>query len=221
VRSINRLARGIGQGSRDRLAADVVRLLDAPYPTKGGMLDRAGTLQRRYAALSGLSAEHMGRTAAWRFHDLGRRLERALTVTRALRVFGMAQASADDLSSLLDLADSQISYRQRYLTGIARVPVVDLVALDPGNPRSLAFQICRICEHLAALPVLEDDGMEEPQQTQGTVLTAIVSTATAAGLDAEVLGDVERRLFQLSEAIARRYFLQGAEPLRAAGMVLA
>jgi len=53
------------------------------------------------------------------------------------------------------------------------------------------------------------------------VLTAIVSTATAAGLDAEVLGDVERRLFQLSEAIARRYFLQGAEPLRAAGMVLA
>ena len=221
VRTINRLARGIGQGSRDRLAADVVRLLDAPYPAKGGMLERAGSLQRRYAALSGLSAEHMGRTAAWRFHDLGRRLERALTVTRAVRAFGMAQASLDDLTTLLDLADSQISYRQRYLTGIARVPVVDLVALDPGNPRSLAFQICRICEHLAALPVLEDDGMEEPQQTQGTVLTAIVSTATAAGLDADVLGDVERRLFQLSEAVARRYFLQGAEPLRAAGMVLA
>ena len=221
VRAINRLARNIGQGSRDRLAADVVRLLDAPYPPKGGMLERAGSLQRRYAALSGLSAEHMGRTAAWRFHDLGRRLERALTVTRAVRAFGMAQASLDDLTTLLDLADSQISYRQRYLTGIARVPVVDLVALDPGNPRSLAFQICRICEHLAALPVLEDDGMEEPQQTQGTVLTAIVSTATAAGLDAEVLGDVERRLFQLSEAVARRYFLQGAEPLRAAGMTLA
>ena len=221
VRAINRLARGIGQGSRDRLAADFVRLLDAPYPVKGVMLERAGSLQRRYAALSGLSAEHMGRTAAWRFHDLGRRLERAQTVTRAVRAFGMAQASLDDLSTLLDLADSQISYRQRYLTGIARVPVVDLVALDPGNPRSLAFQICRICEHLAALPVLEDDGMEEPQQAQGSVLTAIVSTATAATLDADVLGDVERRLFQLSEAVARRYFLQGAEPLRAGGMVLA
>lgn len=221
VRAINRLARGIGQGSRDRLAADVVRLLDAPYPAKGGLLDRAGTLQRRYAALSGLSAEHMGRTAAWRFHDLGRRLERALTVKRALRACGMAQASLDDLSTLLDLADSQISYRQRYLSGIARVPVVDLVALDPGNPRSLAFQVCRIGEHLAALPVLEDDGMEEPQQAQGTVLHAIVTTATAAALNAEILGDVERRLFQLSEAIARRYFLHGAEPLRAAGMVLA
>ncbi|WP_242138462.1 circularly permuted type 2 ATP-grasp protein [Sphingomonas sp. TREG-RG-20F-R18-01] len=221
VRTINRLARGIGQGSRDRLAADVIRLLDAPFPSRGGMLDRAGSLQRRYAALSGLSAEHMGRTASWRFHDLGRRLERATTMTRAIRAFGLARASGDDLSTLLDLADSQISYRQRYLTGMARVPVVDLVALDPNNPRSLAYQIVRICEHLKDLPVLEDDGMEEPQQAQGTVLHAIVSTATAAALDADILGDVERRLFQLSEAIARRYFLQGAEPLRAAGMVLA
>ncbi len=221
VRTINRLARGIGQGSRDRLAADVVRLLDAPYPTKGGMLDRAGSLQRRYAALSGLSAEHMGRTAAWRFHDFGRRVERALTIARAVRAFGLAHAGTDDLSTLLDLADSQISYRQRYLTGIARLPVVDLVALDPGNPRSLAFQICRICEHLQALPVLEDDGMEEPQQAQGVALNAIVATATAALLDADMLGDVERRLYRLSDAVARRYFLQGAEPLRAAGMVLA
>ena len=221
VRAINRLARGIGQGSRDRLAADVTRLLDAPYPPRGGMLERAGSLQRRYAALSGLAAEHMGRTAAWRFHDVGRRTDRALSVARAIRSFGMPHASADDLSTLLDLADSQISYRQRYLTGIARVPVVDLVALDPGNPRSLAFQVERLCEHMRALPVLQDDGMEEPQQAQATMLHAMVSCASAAGLDADMLGEVERRLFQLSEAIARRYFLQGAEPLRAAGMVLA
>ena len=221
VRVINRLARGIGRGSRDRLAADMVKLLDAPFPTKGGMLDKAGSLQRRYAALSGLSAEHMGRTAAWRFHDLGRRIERALTVTRAVRVFGMPNGTVDDLSTLLDLADSQISYRQRYLTGIARVPMVDLVALDPGNPRSLAFQVDRICDHMRALPVLGDDGMDEPQQAVATALVSIVSTATAATLDESVLGDLERRLFALSDAVARRYFLQGAEPLRAGGLTLA
>lgn len=215
------MARGIGQGSRDRLSADMVRLLDAPMPTRGGMLDRAGSLQRRYAALSGLSAEHMGRTASWRFHDLGRRIERALVVTRALWAFGLTGASADDLSTLLDIADSQISYRQRYLTGIARVPVVDLVALDPGNPRALAFQIDAICAHMKALPVLGDDGMDEAQQAQAAGLMAIVSTATAAGLDADMLADIERRLFALSDAVARRYFLQGAEPLRAAGMTLA
>lgn len=221
VREINRHARSIGQGSRDRLSADVIRLLDAPHPTRSGMLDRAGSLQRRYAALSGLSGEHMSRTASWRFHDLGRRIERALTLTRAVWAFGLGGASADDLSTLLDLADSQISYRQRYLTGIARVPVVDLVALDPGNPRALAFQIEAICAHMKALPVLEDDGMDEAQQAQATMLNAIICTATAAGLNADVLGDIERRLFALSNAVARRYFLQGAEPLRAAGMTLA
>ncbi|MFX8922150.1 alpha-E domain-containing protein, partial [Acinetobacter baumannii] len=90
VRAINRIARAIGAGSRDRLSGDMMRLLDAPFPTTGGILDRAGSLQRRYAALAGLTAEHMSRTAAWRFLDLGRRLERASAIARAVRAFGMA-----------------------------------------------------------------------------------------------------------------------------------
>ena len=49
-------------------------------------------------------------------------------------------------------ADSQITYRPRYLMVAARAPVLDLVVLDPGNPRSVAFQIDRIEAHLAALP---------------------------------------------------------------------
>jgi len=221
VAEINRSARGIGEGSRDRLSADMIRLLDAPFPTHRGMLDRAGSLQRRYAAIAGLSAEHMGRTAAWRFHDLGRRVERGLAITRATRAFGLPGASIDDLSTLLDLGDSQISYRQRYLTGIARIPVVDLVALDPGNPRALAYQVEKIVAHLAELPVLDDDGMAEPQQIEATAIRALVSTAQATTLQADVLNQVERRFFALSEAVARRYFLQGAEPLRASGLTLA
>jgi uncharacterized alpha-E superfamily protein len=163
----------------------------------------------------------MGRTASWRFHDLGRRVERAMAMTRALRLFGMPGATADDLSTLLDLADSQISYRQRYLTGIARIPVVDLVALDPGNPRSLAYQAERINERLRDLPVLSDDGMPEPQQAHGRSLAAALAMTTAATLEPDALGDIERRLAHLSESVARRYFLQGAEPLREGGLTLA
>jgi uncharacterized alpha-E superfamily protein len=221
VATINRLARGIGEGSRDRLSADMVRLLEAPFPTHRGMLDRAGSLQRRYVAIAGLSAEHMGRTAAWRFHDLGRRVERAMAMTRALRLFGMPGATADDLSTLLDLADSQISYRQRYLTGIARVPVLDLLALDPGNPRGLAFQAAALSAHLNALPVLSDDGLAEAQQEQARSIAATLVTARATAIDDTWLADLQSRLWSLSEAIARRYFLHGAEPLRAAGLVLA
>ncbi len=221
VRMTNRQARTIGEGSRDRLSADMIRLLDAPYPTRGHLLDRAGSLQRRFAALAGLSAEHMGRTDGWRFHDLGRRIERARCVTNALLALGSESASADDLSTLLDLANSQISYRQRYLTGIARVPVLDLVALDPGNPRGLAYQAVEIAAHLARLPTLDDDGIAEAQQAQATALVALVTTTRAVEVDDTMLNEVTSRLSALSNAVARRYFLQGAEALRAAGLTLA
>ena len=225
VAVLNNWARAIGDGARDRLSADTIRLLEAPFPAQRGMLDRTGSLQRRYAALSGLAAEHMVRTDSWRFLDLGRRVERAGAVARSTRLFGMAGAHGDrgpdDLSTLLDLVDSQITYRQRYPTGLARVAVVDLVALDPNNPRSLAYQVHCITERLRELPVLTDDGMAEPQQALGIALAATLAIASAAGLDAETLGDIERRLGTLSDAIGRRYFLQGAEPLRAAGLTLA
>ncbi|GGB23888.1 hypothetical protein GCM10011380_11950 [Sphingomonas metalli] len=221
VRAINRHARSIGEASRDRLSADMVRLLEAPFPSQRGLMERAGSLQRRYAAIAGLYAEHMVRNDSWRFHDLGRRIERAIAIARALRLFGLAGAGSDDLSTLLDLADSQISYRQRYPSGLARIAVVDLVALDPNNPRALAFQLDRIRQRLFQLPVLGDDEMAEPQQAQATALQAALSIATAADLDADALGDIERRLAALSDAIARRYFLQGAEPLRAVGLTLA
>ncbi|PXA93004.1 hypothetical protein DMC47_22885 [Nostoc sp. 3335mG] len=221
IRAINAQARDLGAISRDRLSADMIQLLDAPFPTKGSLLDRAGTLQRRYSALAGLSAEHMARTDAWRFHDLGRRVERAMATIRCIRAFGGAEATADDLSTLLDLANSQISYRQRYLTGLARVPVLDLVMLDSFNPRAVAFQIGKISAHLNKLPLLSDDGLAEPQQEGARELAAIIVTARATSIGEPMLQDLDAKLALLSRSIAHRYFLQGAEPLRAAGMTLA
>lgn len=221
VRTINRQARLIGEVSRERLSADMIRLLDAPFPDRGVLLDRAGTLQRRYSALAGQAAEHMARTDAWRFHDMGRRVERAMATIRFVRAFGGPEATSDDLSTLLDLLDSQISYRQRYLTGIARLPVIDLVTLDPGNPRAVAFQVMAIHEHLSRLPVLSDDGLAEPQQEEARELAAQLATARADSIHDTMLAGIEGRLARLSDAVARRYFLHGAEPLRAAGLVLA
>ncbi|HVJ03479.1 MAG TPA: alpha-E domain-containing protein, partial [Sphingomonas sp.] len=165
--------------------------------------------------------EHMARTDAWRFHDMGRRVERAMSTIRFVRAFGGPEATSDDLSTLLDLLDSQISYRQRYLTGIARLPVIDLVTLDPGNPRGVAFQVMAIHEHLSRLPVLSDDGLAEPQQEQARELAAQLATTRADRIHDSMLAGIETRLARLSDAVARRYFLHGAEPLRAAGLVLA
>jgi hypothetical protein len=42
VRAINRQARLIGEVSRERLSADMIRLLDAPFPQRGGCSTRPG-----------------------------------------------------------------------------------------------------------------------------------------------------------------------------------
>ena len=221
VASLLHAARGIGAGSRERLSADVWRLLDKPLPDQGPLNVRASALSERLSALAGLSAENMGRTASWRFLDLGRRLERAVGVCRLLKTFGVDDPSADDLFLLLDLSSSAISYRQRYPGGLAVLAVRDLVALDGSNPRSLAFQVEAIAAHLAALPRLADDGMAEPQQIEATALAANLATFPAAALDGHAVQGIENRLMSLSDAIGRRFFLRGGTPLRASGLTLA
>lgn len=226
VRTLLGILHGIAEGTRDRLSAEVWRLIDAPLPAistadAAKLLESATGLQERFSALAGLAAENMGRTAGWRFQDLGRRIERAILVCRLLRNFAHNEASGDDLNTLLDLTDSQISYRARYHTGLALVPVRDLVGLDPYNPRSVAYQVQRARDHLRALPSLRDDGMDEDHQLMATELGALIDIAKAESLGAEAVLAIENRLLALSEAIGRRFFLQGSETIRAAGMTLA
>jgi uncharacterized circularly permuted ATP-grasp superfamily protein/uncharacterized alpha-E superfamily protein len=214
-------ARTIGAGSRERLSPDFSRLLDAPFPRAGRFEEKHIHLKARFAAFAGLASEHMGRTAGWRFHDLGRRTERAITLCRLISAFGNDLASGEDLLMLLELCDVQISYRQRYSTGLALLPVRDLVGLDPYNPRSIAFQIAAIKEHLDALPRLHDDGMDEAQQTAATALAARIATLSAQTLNGLACYALEQQLLALSDLISHRFFLRGGETLRASGMTLA
>jgi len=101
------------------------------------------------------------------------------------------------------------------------VPVRDLVALDTYNPRSIAFQVARIREHLAALPVLRDDGFDEEPAMLATELGYVMSTARAESLSPKTMLGIENRLMGVSDAIGRRFFLQDAETVRAPGMTLA
>lgn len=223
VRALLERARVIGEGTRERLASDVWRLLDAPWPESERTFERTAALTMRLSALSGLSAENMGRTAGWRFLDLGRRVERAVTVATLARTFAFADdgTSEDDLAMLLALTGNEIGYRQRYPTGMARGPALDLVVLDTLNPRSMAYQVARIVRHLDALPRLSDDGMAEPQQQRATAIAAAVATLAAPTLGAEALGELIARVLDLSDAVASRFFLRGGEPLRATGLTLA
>jgi uncharacterized alpha-E superfamily protein len=105
---------------------------------------------------------------------------------------------------LLELADSQITYRQRYVMVAARAPVVDLVMLDPNNPRSVAYQLDRIETHLAALPRNAEGRLSAPQQVTASAVTAL-RTTEAVAIDDALIAATERALMRLSQAIAGVY----------------
>jgi uncharacterized alpha-E superfamily protein len=113
------------------------------------------------------------------------------------------------------MIDSQITYRSRYLIGVAPYPVRDMALLDPFNPRSVAFQTARMAEHIATLPVLRQDGMLEEPNRIAIHVDADLRTTKAAAVTSEFLLSVERRLLALADSIATRYFLQGANAAQA------
>ncbi len=215
-----RASRRTASSLRERLSADFwTLLLDLESRLLEGsqdLLSEAEALQhvesslQVLAALSGLAQENMNRIAGWRFLDMGRRIERGINACRFARSFAPEEATIDDLDLLLDLSDSQISYRARYLVGLALKPVRDMVMLDPFNTRSLAFQVVTLKDHLARLPALLDDGMlEEPNRIILTLANQ-VEIADAGELDEDKMFEFEQALMRLSGAVADRYFLKGA-----------
>ena len=151
---------------RDRISTDAWRVLNhftqqfATAPVLEPLrLTRAIALLDEaiimLSAFSGLVMESMTRGHGWRFLDLGRRLERAIE-TVALLAHGLLPAQeTGQLEALLEIADSALTYRSRYLTSMRADLLLDLLLLDEANPRSVAFQLARVCEHIAALPESE------------------------------------------------------------------
>ncbi len=213
-------ARRAAAGMRERLSEDFWKQLRGladgfaqppgnPAPASECLI-RAESAMNSLATLAGLTSENMIRVSGWRFLDMGRRLERGVNICRFMRQFAVEGATLD-LDLLLDLADSQITYRARYLEDMAPTPVRDLVMLDPHNPRALAFQVGALKDHVAALPKLVTDGMLEEPARLLTSLCSDVEVADAHTLGANTALVFEQTLLALSDAIGDRYFLQGAK----------
>jgi uncharacterized alpha-E superfamily protein len=165
------------------------------------MLDLVERALRIISSFSGLAQENMTRLAGWRFLELGRRIERAILTCRFVREFADPDAPDGALDVLLELCDSQITYRQRYVMIAARAPVIDLVMLDPNNPRSVIYQLERVEGHLAALPRNAADGrLSPPQQIAASIATGL-RTADAGKIDAELILGSENALMKLSETV--------------------
>jgi uncharacterized alpha-E superfamily protein len=160
MRAIKRLA----ASTRDRLSADMIATLDALLGAMTRRLAEArGDVDRLLVALddlirfvatfAGLSQENVTRGSGWRFLDIGRRLERGhFTCRGALSPFSQTPMVWESAMRLaLELCDSTITYRTRYLGALEPAPALDLVLLDDSNPRALAFQLLAMHHHLDEL----------------------------------------------------------------------
>jgi|HubBroStandDraft_1064217.scaffolds.fasta_scaffold00341_2 uncharacterized circularly permuted ATP-grasp superfamily protein/uncharacterized alpha-E superfamily protein len=172
------------------------------------------------ATVSGLGAENMVQGGGRLFLDLGRRIERAqavaLTIANVLDYDAERDGTGvidDRLRLILELCDSAITYRNRYLMVLQAAPVLDLVIADDGNPRGLAFQLVAIRALLQGV-VGAPEGeltaaavalMEQAEAVADQVVRLPGQAAAPASL-ADPLRRIAEGIGALSNDITRRYF---------------
>jgi uncharacterized alpha-E superfamily protein len=211
---------------RDRISLDawmILNQLDQQFSSPGAASElRVGLAQDllnhaivTLSAFGGMVMEGMTRGDGWRFLDIGRRLERALQMTEILRAGlpPLERASGGALEAILEIADSTITYRSRYLTSLQTDLMLDLLLVDEANPRSIAFQLVRLREHVDLLPASQN-AIRRPEEarTALSLLTAVQLAevrdlaAPDGSLREALWGRLASGLADLSDLLTRAYF---------------
>jgi uncharacterized circularly permuted ATP-grasp superfamily protein/uncharacterized alpha-E superfamily protein len=127
--------------------------LETAEPDFGELLDFLNRLVMSLAALSGFALDDMTRDEGWRFLMIGRRIERLQFLSASLAAFLRGSGGFDQagLEWLLELGNSSITYRSRYLAVAQLIPVLDLLLLDEQNPHAVLFQLKLVTRSLKRL----------------------------------------------------------------------
>ncbi len=224
---------------RDRLSADAWRILArlgqefqdaAPALSTGPMgrdtpaqrdalgdaLELLDTLLITLSALAGLGAEGMTRDQGYRFLDMGRRIERAVTLSGLLRGLAVQEREGESAAfeGLLEVSVSAMTYRSRYRTSPRAMLMLDLLMMDESNPRSIAYQLSALVAHLEALPGLPGVRRSEAQRLALDMFTRVRLAQVEALAQPHdgmrdalsfALSDLLHQLPALSDAITRQF----------------
>lgn len=196
---------------KERLSADTWRVLqtlelDSTVPNHlsrrtaviSNQLDQAIV---NLAAFAGLVGDSTTRGHGWRFLEIGRRLERGLQVIELLR-HGLVDADPPALEMVLQVADSSITYRNRYFTVLRTDLVLDVLLTDETNPRSVGFQISSLVELISQLPQLNGE-----EGTENRLIERALTRLRTAMLDRTepALDELSGLLLDVSEALTGKY----------------
>lgn len=227
---------------RDRISLDAYRIVrrvedelvqsndPGPQFDSRTAINRLSRLITDLLAFAGLGQESITRTLGWRFLQLGRRIERAWQTAELLRATlcngvhhrkGEVAAAVDErpvLEAVLEASDSLMTYRSRYLLRIEPAATLDLLITDETNPRSILFQLERIVEVMAQLPIEADEVaipvdrrtafelLHTVRMSQPSELVKQNPSGKRESLD-RLLEQLTERLPELSNQIAARYLI--------------
>jgi uncharacterized alpha-E superfamily protein len=223
---------------RDRISIDSWKILSrvkadcpssrAAWRRGTDVLTLLDTLILDLSAFAGLGTESMTRGPGWRFLDMGRRIERAAA---AIQLLGATLVPARPVAAptdsqrleemLLEIADSSMTYRNRYLGTLEAAPLIDLLVIDETNPRSIGFQVARLADHVGHLPRDESSPVLAGEERAvmaalGTLRLADVTTLATADADGtrphlgNLLTRLDASLRSITESITHRYLVHSA-----------
>ncbi len=187
---------------RTQLSVDVASAYDP------GVRRRLDTVIVHLSSLAGLFNESTVRGPAWRFLEVGRRID------RAFGLLGMFEAVVSPAApalrgSLFDFVlaanECLVAYRRRYRSDAVLDALIDLLILDDQNPRSLAFQLDQVRSQVALLPTREgSQGLADTIDAAGAALIGV----SWLSVDADQLGPDGRR------DVIDRFVIDARTPLK-------
>lgn len=228
---------------RDRLSTDAWKILRSMHEglseelgdedaSREDRMDAIEGVLSKVLTFSGQSMDGMTRDKGWRFLDLGRRLERAANLCDLICHALVRPSTHEDarLQAVLEIANSAMTYRSRYVFGPDPAPVLDLLLADESNPRSVAFQISALYQHVKGLKAKhEGSGRVKEQRIVYSVFSemrlidvdglAVLVEHGKRSRMAVVLKRITRAMEDLSRTLTRSYLthVQTARPLGGSG----
>jgi uncharacterized alpha-E superfamily protein len=207
------------------LREDMQAAIEGGFETLSDLLEMFGQAITGLAAFSGMAAESMTRSQGWRFMDLGRRLERSMhTITLVQEFLACGAGQVPSLQeTLLEVGESLMTYRSRYLANLRLDLVLDLLLTDETNPRAVAFQLAAIEEHVSQLPLDRAEALLSADRRLAINMRNSIRQVDIETLEeSRRVGDHHRldrllarlaeQLPRLSELVSHRYFVHAGIP---------
>lgn len=214
VEQIHRLA----LAAREQFSNDVWRVLShlkTPQPGE----DLISFTHRSILEINsfwGLITNHMVRSHAWHFLEMGHLSESILWQSRLLLnlLQSYTRESSDTLEAVLETTEHSNVYRTRYFESPRLIATLDLLLADETNPHSIVFQLGALEQFFQHLPCEVEQ--LRPLQEEKCILAAHTALKLVVCDDfngvAQTLNLVIQNIQMFSDALTRRY-LDHAMPL--------